>query len=213
MIKNRIELVDKLSENIAQYSPVVIQGDDGVGKSFFLEMLCEKLIANNTIKNYLIQSSWEYQKNLIKAIEDYKTHKFIDSYLSFDLIAIDDIQCLAERVTTTQEELLHIFKTFKKPIIITTNCAIEDCSFRDDFVQFLSEGTSITLNRPSKQDVLDMLIRHIGDAGIILTVEAIEWLKTQSVDTISKSKGIFKKIKLYSDKKNIDLNEIKEILN
>ena len=108
MLTSRIELFEKLASDINKYSPIVIQGEAGVGKSFFIEQLCRKLAEKGIIQEYTIRKSWDVLDDLICALSYHSMPEWKHDLLSSDIIVIDDFQYLDRKIVIA-EELYKIF--------------------------------------------------------------------------------------------------------
>ena len=117
MLTSRIELFEKLVSDINKYSPIVIQGEAGVGKSFFIEQVCRKLVEKGVIQDYTIRKSWDVLDNLICALCYRSMPEWKHDLLSSDIIVIDDFQYL-DRKSVIVEELYKIFSSTNVPIIL-----------------------------------------------------------------------------------------------
>ena len=94
MLQSRKNLLEKLSRDITTYSPIILQGEAGVGKTFFIKELCKKLVKNGTIKKYTIHKSWETMNSMIEAMRNKEYRSWCNKWLDEEIIVIDDFQFL-----------------------------------------------------------------------------------------------------------------------
>ena len=74
MIKSRKEILTKLSARIYDFSPVVIIGNSGAGKTYFAKKLCDILRDNGLVRNYNIKPAWEFTQSMIEALTNHETN-------------------------------------------------------------------------------------------------------------------------------------------
>ena len=68
MLSKRTELINKLATSIQAYSPIIVEGDDGAGKSCFLRALCERLDELGVISDYTIRHAWDVENALLDSL-------------------------------------------------------------------------------------------------------------------------------------------------
>lgn len=202
MLSSRTDLLKKAASNINQYSPLIIQGDAGVGKSFFLESLCRELCRNGTIKEYKIRNSWDIINSMISALCEKNMDAWRREWGSAEIIVIEDFHFLKGK-SATLEKLYQILHSAAVPIIITTSLPITcENIICEDLVAFFNEGTQIFLSAPSKEDIDEYLCSMLQSSGIRLTDEANDWLSKQLIPSLPIAKGIIKKLQLYQESKD-----------
>ena len=165
MLSSRTDLLKKATSNINQYSPLIIQGDAGVGKSFFLDSLCRELCRNGTIKEYTIRNSWDIINDMISALCEKHMDAWRREWFSAEIILIEDLHFLKGK-STILEELYQILRSVTVPVIITTSLPIACENFScEDLVAFLNEGTQILLTAPSKEDIDEYFCNILQSSG------------------------------------------------
>ena len=213
MLSTRKELLKKLVSDIHHYSPIVIQGESGVGKSFFVQELCHKLQGNGTVQDCKVCYAWNFIDSMIEALCKKRMDDWKKEYLTSDMIVIDDFQYIQGKVSTA-EELYQIFSSVKTPIIITTSLPICAEYFpNNDLVQLLNGGTYIQLNSPSHEDIEEFLRQQIKEYNLHLSPKAYIWLTEQKINTFTMAKGIIKTLQLYCNcSDNITLTDCQQLI-
>ena len=202
MLTSRKDLLEKLALDINHYSPIVIQGESGIGKSFFVRELCNRLHKNGTVKECKACYAWEFIDSMIEALCEKRMVEWKKEYLAADMIVIDDFQYAQNKVATT-EELYQIFSSAKKPIIIASSLPICLENYpNNDLVQFLNAGTSIELNNPTSEDIEEFLGCQIKKNNLHLSPKAYIWITRQKINTLTTAKGIIKTLLLYRESEN-----------
>ena len=199
MLTSRIELFDKLVSDINKYSPIVIQGEAGVGKSFFIEQLCRKLVEKGIIQDYTIRKSWDVLDDLICALCYRSMPEWKHDLLSSDIIVIDDFQYLDRKIVIA-EELYKIFSSTNAPIIVATSIPINTENIHSkELVEFLNEGTYIKFETPLSDEISEYLKQQVKKSNLHLSPQAYLWLTEQKIYDLTTIKGIIKTLQLYCE--------------
>ena len=199
MLTSRIELFDKLVSDINKYSPIVIHGEAGVGKSFFIDQLCRKLAEKGTIQEYNIRKSWDVLDDLICALCYRSMPEWKHDLLSSDIIVIDDFQYL-DRKSVIVEELYKIFSSTNVPIIVSTSIPINTENIHSkELVKFLNEGTYIKFESPLIDEISEYLKQQVKKSNLHLSPQAYLWLTEQKICDLATIKGIIKTLQLYCE--------------
>ena len=206
---SRIQIVKDIAQNIEMYSPILIIGQAGSGKSFFLETLCKELKQIGKINRYDIVESWDFIESLAKAIRSNRVEAWRKRILHQEIFIYDDFD-FCEKNEQAQEELLHIFKSSNKPRIIASNCKIEKYRYSDELVQYFKEAMIIDLDSPiyriTYEDTREYLKSQIKTRAVHLTDEAYSWLINQKFDSYATVRGLTKILSLNSRFDRIDFS-------
>ena len=105
------------------YNPLLIYGASGLGKTHLLHAIGHyvKSYYENLRVKYV--STEELTNDFINAISSNRTAEFRSSYRDIDVLLVDDIQFLAQKIQT-QEEFFHTFNTLhnaQKQIVMTSD--------------------------------------------------------------------------------------------
>lgn len=87
------------------YNPLLLYGPAGVGKTHLLQVLTEEFARRNRTRQVLYCTGADYCRTLAAAIELDSLPDVRDKHRNLDLLAIDDLQALADK-RTAQQELL-----------------------------------------------------------------------------------------------------------
>lgn len=118
---NAAKAVCKEPGNI--YSPLVICGGDGVGKTHLLQAIGAALLEENPQYQIVWTNGDNFTQDLIYALKWGKRRELEEVYRQADVLMIDDIQGLTRR-ETTQEWLCGLLEYFfknKKQVVLTSN--------------------------------------------------------------------------------------------
>ena len=197
--------IESLALNPFAFSPVLIIGNVGCGKTYFLE----KYRAKRNIVYKPAFGEWsdnegakifnaeEICKNIIEAIYKSKENSWKEMFDPVDVIIIDDIQRLAGK-TTIQQLLFSYFLTCNKAIIITSNSELNKKDFSEELISFLSTGAHIYIDDPDKESKLEFLVTSLCAANMEVENEALLWLSNQNFISYAAIKGFVKTLNLFS---------------
>ena len=105
------------------YNPLFIYGDSGLGKTHLLHAIGNYAVSLYPHTRVRYTSSEEFTNEFINAIRDSKNSEFQRRYRDVDILLIDDIQFLQNKIQT-QEEFFHTFNALHnatKQIVITSD--------------------------------------------------------------------------------------------
>ncbi|QPK94147.1 chromosomal replication initiator protein DnaA [Actinomyces sp. zg-332] len=105
------------------YNPLFIYGGSGLGKTHLLHSIGNS--AQALQESYVIRyvSSEEFTNELINCTREKRMHEFKEKYRKVDILLIDDIQFLKNKVET-MEEFFHTFNTLyndQKQVVLTSD--------------------------------------------------------------------------------------------
>ncbi len=103
------------------YNPLFVYGKSGLGKTHLLNAIGIYLLENNQDIKVLYVAAETFTNDFIRSIKDQKQDEFKDKYRKADVLLIDDIQFLEDKVKT-QDEFFFTFDTLiqdNKQIIVS----------------------------------------------------------------------------------------------
>lgn len=106
----------------ANYNPLFIYGDVGLGKTHLIQAIGNKLLEYNSYKVRYVPSE-KYMIEIVDALRNQEMNKLKEKYRAIDLLIMDDIQFIA-RTEKMQEEFFHTFNALyekNKQIIISSD--------------------------------------------------------------------------------------------
>jgi len=214
MLLSRIDLLKKAVSGIAQHSPLIIQGDAGLGKSFFAHELCDCLLQKGIVKNCKTVYSWDVLNSMIEALSMDKIDAWRKDLLSSDLILIEEFHFLNDKPTVLKE-LYQLFRVTNMPIIITTDLPIRNENVNcTEIVAFFEQGTLVLLPPPTLEESKSYLEHMLRERAVHLSEDSLEWLMNQKITKLTLARGIVKTLHLYSleGQTTIELEHCKAIV-
>jgi len=133
------------------YNPLFLHGSVGLGKTHLLQATCQEIVESPESANICVLSCETFVNHFIQAVEKNLLHAFRYRYRHVDVLAIDDIQFLANH-EQTQEEFFHTFNTLyqdRKQIILSSDRGPNEIKgLEDRLVSRFSWGLVARIDRP-----------------------------------------------------------------
>ncbi|MDP7162772.1 MAG: chromosomal replication initiator protein DnaA [Phycisphaerae bacterium] len=133
------------------YNPLFLHGNVGLGKTHLMHAICWKVLADNPAASICLLSCETFVNHFIQAVEKGEIQKFRYRYRHVDVLAVDDIQFLANH-EQTQEEFFHTFNTLyqdHKQIVISGDRGPGDIAgLEDRLVSRFHWGLVAQIDRP-----------------------------------------------------------------
>jgi len=110
------------------FNPLVLFGDVGLGKTHLAQAIGNEILKTDSSKSVLYVSSEKFTNQIIESIRNNAVNDFVNFYQMLDVLIVDDIQFLANKVKT-QEIFFHIFNQLHqngKQVILTSDRAPKD---------------------------------------------------------------------------------------
>jgi chromosomal replication initiator protein len=92
------------------FNPLFIHGGYGIGKTHLIQGICNEMTKNRPQTNWLYLSAEDFVNQFVLALKTRKLEAFRRRMRQTDLLAIDDIHFLANKVAM-QEEFFHTFNS------------------------------------------------------------------------------------------------------
>ena len=209
--------IELLAMNPHEFSPVVISGNSGNGKSTFLETFCkrrrelyEPSFSKWKNSEYMkIIKSEELIESIAKSISaDNKSWR--DKFIDDDVIVIDDFELLSGKIHT-QEELFSYFIVCNKAIVIATSSEIRTPSFITGLSSFFSTGAHIHIDDPDKDSKLDFLTYQLTVNNLFVDEDALLWLTDQNFASFAAIKGFIKTLRFFKTDSAYTLEDCKRL--
>lgn len=134
-----------------QYSPLVITGDVGSGKTHLLHAIGHAIHEQHPSLKVRYVNAEQFTNDLISTIRQNQWHTFRDRYRHVDVLLFDNLHFLANK-ERTQQELLHTLTTLieqGKQVVLSANQPIEYLDKLSDSIKSRCEaGLTVHLYAP-----------------------------------------------------------------
>jgi len=148
------------SENPGEYNPLFLWGGTGLGKTHLMQAIGNKyreIFPNAYVEYFTCE---ELMNVYVDYVRKNKLHDFRDRFRDIDLLLIDDIQFLANKLKF-QEEFFNLFNALyqlNKQIVLSSDR--EPCELKgleDRLVSRFAHGVTIEINKPVYETRLAIL--------------------------------------------------------
>lgn len=179
------------------YNPLFIHGASGLGKTHLLHATCATLQQINPEGRYVYISCETFVNEFVKAIENGRLPQFRDAVRQADLLAIDDIQFLANR-ESSQEELFHTFNVLyqnRHQIILSADARPSDIpTLEDRLVSRFNWGLVTQIDPPNRETRHAILQKKARLRGTEVPDEVLDYIAQRVEDNIRVLEGALTKL-------------------
>ena len=201
------------------YNPLLIFGEEGLGKTHLMQAIGNEIIKNSPSKKVLYISSNNFIFDIVQSI---KNNKLIDElysekYENIDVLLIDDVQFIAGK-ERAQEELFHIFnKMYKKgkQIVLTSDKPPKDIPLLAERLKCRFEwGIFADITIPEYELKLKVLNKKAKDMELSINNSILSRIAKNNLN-IRQLEGIINQLTAISTlyQKNINEEDIERIMN
>lgn len=208
---------------VGEYNPLFIWGNSGLGKTHLLKSIASEIKKNSPETNILSTHGEAITNELIECIQKGRMHQFHDKYRTVDVLLVDDIQFIAEKVQT-EEEFFHTFNSLYnagKQIVLTSDRPPKDMPTLADRLRTRFEwGLIADIQPPDLETRMAIINRKAESMGLQIPSEVVLFVAEKIKSNIRQLEGAVKKIAAYINifgsstvTINIAQNAIKDIFN
>ena len=199
------------------FNPLVIFGDVGLGKTHLGQAIGNDVLASDPTKTVLYVSSEKFTNQIIDSIRNNAVNDFVNFYQLIDVLIVDDIQFLANKVKT-QEIFFHIFNQLHqggKQIILTSDRAPKDLDGMEErLISRFKWGLSADLQAPDLETRMAILEEKMNQEGLELPQDVVEFICYNIKNNIRELEGVLISLVAQSslNRRDIDIDLAKEVI-
>lgn len=186
----------------ANYNPLFIYGDSGLGKTHLLYAIAHVILKNNRKSKIAYVKGDDFTNELIQSIRENKNQEFREKYRQADLLLVDDIQFIAGK-RQTQEEFFHTFNNLYesgKQIVLTSDRPPSEMTQLEDRLQTRFEwGLLVDVTPPDFETRLAIVKNKAAMLGIELPETVAEYVAEHVTANVRQLEGTLNKILAYRD--------------
>ena len=182
-----------------------------------MHAIANYILKNNEKANVLYVTSEEFTNEYVDSIRNNTAYKFRDKYRSLDVLLIDDIQFLADKVGT-QEEFFNTFNALYRnngQIVISSDRTPKEINNLEDRIKSRFEwGIVADIQPPNYETRLAILRKKEDLEGYTVDDEIIKYIASNIKSNIRTLEGALQKIVFKSrlEKRQIDIDAAADIL-
>ncbi len=197
------------------YNPLFIYGESGLGKTHLLHAIghyARTLYAGSKVR-YV--SSEEFTNEFINSIRDDKAKEFQRRYRDIDVLLVDDIQFLSQKVQT-QEEFFHTFNTLhnaNKQIVVTSDLPPKQLQgFEDRMSSRFEWGLITDVQPPDLETRIAILRKKSAQERLSAPADVLEYIASKMSTNIRELEGALIRVTAFASLNrapvDLDLAEI-----
>ena len=174
------------------YNPLFVYGDSGLGKTHLLHAIGHYVRSLYGGMRVRYVNSEEFTNDFINSIRDDRAAAFHSRYREVDVLLIDDIQFLQNKVQT-QEEFFHTFNALhnaNKQVVITSDVPPKQLQGFEDRMRSRFEWGLLTDVQPPDLETRIAILRKkaIGDS-LAVPDEIMEYIASRISSNIRELEG------------------------
>jgi chromosomal replication initiator protein len=187
------------------YNPLFIHGASGLGKTHLLHAIGNYVLENYPTHRVLYVTTETFLNDFVEAIRRNTTVAFKRHYRECDVLLIDDIQFMQDKVQL-QEELFHTYNTLHsagKQIVLTSDRAPKSIETLEDRLRSrLLSGLLAEIDPPELETRLAILRTKAANDHIELPDDVGEFIATNVKDNIRELEGALTRVSAFASLSN-----------
>jgi chromosomal replication initiator protein len=181
------------------YNPLFIYGGVGLGKTHLMQSVGNVLQKHG--KNVIYTSVEQFLNDFTRNMRNHTMERFKDKYRKCDVLLIDDVQFLSNKIQT-QEEFFHTFETLrneKKQIILTADKHPKQIAGLEERLRSRFEwGLVADIQPPELETKIAIIKKKCEINGVHLDNEVVNYIATIIDSNAREIEGILSKLHAYS---------------
>ena len=181
----------------AQYNPLFIHGNCGLGKTHLLQGLCRRFIELHPTKRWMYLTGEEFTNEFLTALRNNKLDAFRRKMRDLDLLVIDDVHFLGGK-KATQEEFLHTFNAIeamgRQVVMASDNHPKLIEEFGESLVNRFVSGMVVRIDPPNYATRCEILRALSLRCGMALSDEVVNWIARRVTQNVRELEGAVTRI-------------------
>lgn len=204
------------------YNPLFLYGGVGLGKTHLMHAIAHHILEQNSLAKVRYASCEKFTNELITSIKENKNKEFRDKYRMIDVLLIDDIQFITDKIST-QEEFFHTFNSLwlaGKQIIISSDRPPKEIQTLTDRLRSRFEGGLIAdIKLPDFETRTAILEKKAEMDNLTLPKEVFQFIAQSVKSNIRELEGALNRVIAFANLANKDVNvtlaeeALKDIIN
>ncbi|MAG13130.1 MAG: chromosomal replication initiator protein DnaA [Spirochaetales bacterium] len=191
------------------YNPCLIYGGVGLGKTHLVQSIGNAVHREREDRVVYVTAE-TFTNEFIQSIKNKTTHRFKNKYRSIDVLLIDDVHFLQNKIET-QEELFHTFNALydsNKQMVFTCDRPVSELKHLSDRLRSRFErGLNVDLQPPDFETRFAILKRKVEEKEVNISDEVIDLICRNITTNVRDLEASLTKLVAYADlvNKNISL--------
>ncbi len=202
------------------YNPFLIYGGVGLGKTHLMQSIGNRVWAENAKARVICITAEEFTNEFIQSIHDKTPQNFKNKYRFVDVLLIDDIHFLQNKMGS-QEELFHTFNALydaNKQMVFTCDRPVSELKNLNDRLRSRFErGLNVDLQPPNFETRCAILKKKVEAGRVAVPDEVVEIIAKNISTNVRDLEAALTKLLAYSElvRRDITLeiaqNQLKDI--
>lgn len=181
----------------AQYNPLFIHGNCGLGKTHLLQALCRRFIDQHPTKRWMYLTGEEFTNEFLSALRSNKLDAFRRRLRDLDLLVIDDVHFLGGK-KATQEEFLHTFNAIEamgRQVVMASDDhpkLIEE--FGESLINRFVSGMVVRIDPPNYSTRCQILRSLAHRMNLCLREEVVGWIARRVTQNVRELEGAITRV-------------------
>lgn len=183
------------------YSPLLLCGPSGVGKTHLLHAIGHRIRARDPQVTVSCVSAEQFTSEFIDAIRSDRADAFTKRYRELDIFLFDDLQYLDGKKATQQEivQALDGLQSAGKQIVVTSNCLPRDIHELDDRLRGRLEGGLIaSISVPATDDRVTLLEGKVALGGQTVPAAVLDLIAARATGSIHELEGALTRVTAFA---------------
>jgi chromosomal replication initiator protein len=181
----------------AQYNPLFIHGNCGLGKTHLLQGLCKRFIEHHPTKRWMYLTGEDFTNEFLSCLRANKLDVFRRKVRDLDLLVIDDVHFLGGK-KATQEEFLHTFNAIeamgRQVVMASDNHPKMIEEFGESLINRFVSGMVVRIDPPNFATRCEILRAMSSRGGLALSDEVIGWVARRVTQNVRELEGAINRI-------------------
>ncbi|MDD6101950.1 MAG: chromosomal replication initiator protein DnaA [Clostridiales bacterium] len=201
------------------YNPLYIYGGVGLGKTHLMHAIRNYIKEHNPELKVMFVTAETFTNDLIESIRmgNNSPNSFREKYRNNDVLLIDDIQFIANKVRT-QEEFFHTFNEMRnsgRQIVISSDRPPKEMTTLDERIRSRFEwDLMVDIQPPAYETRMAILKKKANENNYKVEQDILEYIATNVKSSVRTLEGALKRVVIDSKLKHtpITLDSAKEAL-
>jgi len=185
----------------AQYNPLFIHGNCGLGKTHMLQGLCKRFVQLHPTKKWLYLTGEEFTNEFLLALRNNRVDAFRRKLRDLDLLVIDDVHFLSGK-KATQEEFLHTFNAIeamgRQVVLASDEHPKLIGEFGESLINRFVSGMVVRVDAPNFVMRCELLRTMSLRNRINLSEEVIQWVAKRVTQNVRELEGAVTRISAHT---------------
>jgi chromosomal replication initiator protein len=184
------------------YNPCLIYGGVGLGKTHLMQSIGNRVWQSEDKAKVICITAEEFTNEFIQSIHDKTTQSFKNKYRYVDVLLIDDIHFLQNKLGS-QEELFHTFNALydgNKQMVFTCDRPVSELKNLSDRLRSRFErGLNVDLQPPNFETRFAILKKKVEAGRVLVPDDVIEIIAKNISTNVRDLEAALTKLLAYSE--------------